>query len=616
MENAEAPLLKKNKVYYENCPVCKVDQRKDSLEGIPVKELLCCQRMVCSSIHSESLTIILVYEIVVRVFMYYVSYTLSVSLLHICLSLLQTCVSMLMNFLTIVIATGLTVLQNNAVDQHQRGAANGIALTGMSLFRGFGPAIGGVLISWAQKRQDTSFLPGCKVDQRKDTFKGVPIKELFYAWVVALCSSLPVSSLYPFLYFMVRDSHIAKREEDIGYFAGFVGAAYMFGRALTSIMWGVIADRYGRKPVILISAASVVLFNTLFGLSTSFWMAIVTRFLLGSMNGLLGTIVAYASEVCREEHEGLGLSLVSMAWGIAIIIGPAIGGLLAQPAEKFPDLFSQDSVFGRYPYFLPCLCISILMAAVFVACFWLPETLHMNHRNNGEGDDKRHSKSKKSLLKNWPLMSAVMVYSVFLFGEMAYSEAKPKAQAKRLRSDLTNYSDHTSRNSTVDSSKKKRNSTVEIFSLWALSPRKFWGLNFSTDEVGVVLAISGVGVLIFQTFLYPLAERTLGLIMVTRISMVLSVPVLSSYPFIAMLSGTGLSLLLNCASIAKNVLSISIIAGLLVLQNNAVEQHERGAANGISMTGMSLFQAFGPAIGGVLFSWAEKRQDTSFLPGT
>ncbi|KAF9621564.1 hypothetical protein IFM89_022918, partial [Coptis chinensis] len=57
----------------------------------------------------------------------------------------------------IVIATGLSVLQNNAV---QRGAANGIAMTGMSLFRGLGLAIGGFLVSWTQKRKDTSFLPG------------------------------------------------------------------------------------------------------------------------------------------------------------------------------------------------------------------------------------------------------------------------------------------------------------------------------------------------------------------------------------------------------------------------------------------------------------------------
>ncbi|GKD65657.1 zinc induced facilitator-like 1-like protein isoform X1, partial [Tanacetum coccineum] len=141
---------------------------------------------------------------------------------------------------------------------------------------------------------------------------------------------LPISSLFPFLYFMVRDFNIAEKEEDISYYAGFVGSAYMVGRALTSIFWGVVADRYGRKPVILLGTSTVVIFNTLFGFSVNYWMAIITRFLLGFLNGLLGPIKAYASELFREEHQALGLSGISTSWGIGLIIGPALGGFLAQ----------------------------------------------------------------------------------------------------------------------------------------------------------------------------------------------------------------------------------------------------------------------------------------------
>lgn len=94
----------------------------------------------------------------------------------------------------------------------------------------------------------------------------------------------------------------------------------MLGRALTSVFWGMVADRYGRKVVIIFGTFSVyvttryfarifflatcdmllqqfliffmcrVVLNTLFGLSINLWMAIATRFLLGSLNGLLGPI--------------------------------------------------------------------------------------------------------------------------------------------------------------------------------------------------------------------------------------------------------------------------------------------------------------------------------------
>ncbi|KAJ0043737.1 hypothetical protein Pint_18358 [Pistacia integerrima] len=65
--------------------------------------------------------------------------------------------------------------------------------------------------------------------------------------------------------------------------------------------------------------------------------------------------------------------------------------------------------------------------------------------------------SQKSLLKNWPLMSSIIVYCVFQLHDMAYSE---------------------------------------IFSLWAVSPRKNGGLSFSSADVGEVLAVSSIHILV------------------------------------------------------------------------------------------------------------------------
>ncbi|KAJ0753606.1 putative MFS transporter superfamily [Helianthus annuus] len=100
--------------------------------------------------------------------------------------------------------------------------------------------------------------------------------------------------------------------------------------------------------------------------------------------------------------------------------------------------------------------------------------------------------------------------------------------------------------------------------------------------------------------LYPIAERRLGPIMVVRMSGVLSIPLLASYPYIAMLSGFMLFFTLSCASIMRSILS---------------DQHQRGAANGIAMTLMSICKAIGPACGGALLSWSQKRLHAAFLPG-
>ncbi|KAG0463835.1 hypothetical protein HPP92_019904 [Vanilla planifolia] len=459
--------------------------------------------------------------------------------------------------------------------------------------------------------------PGCEVDQRKEANRGMPYKVFIHVWLVTLCAALPISSLFPFLYFMIRDLHVAKRVEDIGFYAGFVGSSFMLGRALTSVLWGIVADRYGRKPVIVIGIVTVVIFNTLFGLSTSYWMAIVTRFLLGCLNGLLGPIKAYSVEVAPKEYQAVGISLVTTAWGIGLVIGPSLGGILAQPAEKYPNIFLETPFWKvemphiisfiyllylqihiisklncRFPYFLPCLCISLFAVAVLPSCYWLPETLH-NHREIqtenlttealeasfhgseeklGEGND---AASNKSLFTNWPLMSSIIAYCVFSLHDMAYSE---------------------------------------IFPLWCESDGKYGGLGFSSQDVGWVLALSGFCLLLFQLLIYPPVEKLFGCVNLSRAASVLSIPLIASFPFLTALSGFELTLTVNCASVLKNILSVAIITGLFILQNNAVLQHQRGAANGISMSAQSLFKAVGPATAGAIFSWAQKRH-SSFLPG-
>ncbi|RVX06601.1 putative peptide/nitrate transporter [Vitis vinifera] len=45
--------------------------------------------------------------------------------------------------------------------------------------------------------------------------------------------------------------------------------------------------------------------------------------------------------------------------------------LLIQPAEKYPNIFSKESIFGRFPYFLPCLCTSVYAFGITIACCWL-----------------------------------------------------------------------------------------------------------------------------------------------------------------------------------------------------------------------------------------------------
>ncbi|KAI5431007.1 Multidrug resistance-associated protein 7, variant 5 [Lathyrus oleraceus] len=137
-----------------------------------------------------------------------------------------------------------------------------------------------------------------------------------------------------------------------------------------------------------------------------------------------------------DQNDDLLVQL-SAAWGIGLVIGPALGGYLAQPAVKYPHLFPKDSFWDKFPYFLPSLSVSAFAFVVAIACIWLPETLH-NHPLSNESiddaealetgnisnDDDKIIQKDENLFLNWPLMSSIIVYSIFSLYNVAYQEGK------------------------------------------------------------------------------------------------------------------------------------------------------------------------------------------------
>ncbi|KAK4354395.1 hypothetical protein RND71_026589 [Anisodus tanguticus] len=226
---------------------------------------------------------------------------------------------------------------------------------------------------------------------------------------------------------MIRDFHIAKREEDISTYAGYVG---------------------------LFSILSLVLVST-FG-----WQS-----LHDFLNGLIGPIKAYAAEIFRQEYQALGMSTISTAWDIGLIIGPALGGFLSQISLLLALLMHITGFLGRgYCFILATVLVELLNHIVFILkANVLQETLH-NHDSRmppqssyealeaaSDTKDGNESAPKENLFMN-------QLLSIYVIGS---SHGNSLLQKFRM------------------------------FSLWAVSPRKFGGLSYSTVNVGEVPSISG-----------------------------------------------------------------------------------------------------------------------------
>ncbi len=111
-------------------------------------------------------------------------------------------------------------------------------------------------------------------------------------------------------------------------------------------IWGKLSDRYGRKPILMISQAGTFAAFLVLGLSDSLEIVFYSRILDGIFGGNIPVIRAYVIDITDEETRSAEIGKITGAMAFGIIFGPAIGGLLGL-------------LNWRYPVFVAC-SLSIL----------------------------------------------------------------------------------------------------------------------------------------------------------------------------------------------------------------------------------------------------------------
>lgn len=158
---------------------------------------------------------------------------------------------------------------------------------------------------------------------------------------------------------------------------GWVGIATSVipgGQCLLGIPWGLLSDRVGRKPVILSCLAFGMIFTVMTGLSKSLVTLILARAGLGLFSGNVGIARAMAAElVPNKEKRAEGFNILYISLSIAGILGPALGGSLAEPGQKFPTSIGKSALLKNFPYLLPSLVVAGLYFAGITVGFMMME---------------------------------------------------------------------------------------------------------------------------------------------------------------------------------------------------------------------------------------------------
>ncbi|MBX0326728.1 MFS transporter [Oscillochloris sp. ZM17-4] len=199
--------------------------------------------------------------------------------------------------------------------------------------------------------------------------KRSPLIFIFLTVFIDLLGVGIVVPLLPYYVKIIEQADAAWLSSSRALIVGALAASFSLFQFVFSPVLGALSDRFGRRPVLLISLAGTGISYIVFGLAdqllplgvgTVLAVLFFARILDGITGGNISTAQAYIADITAPEDRAKGLGLIGAAFGLGFMLGPAIGGLLstislAAPAFAAAALTFGNVIFGffRLPESLP-----------------------------------------------------------------------------------------------------------------------------------------------------------------------------------------------------------------------------------------------------------------------
>ena len=150
---------------------------------------------------------------------------------------------------------------------------------------------------------------------------------------------------------------------------GLLGATYPVMQFIGAPILGRLSDRYGRRPVLLISQVGTLVGFIVLGLSNAFWLLFLSRLIDGLSGANISTAQAVISDSTTEKTRTQGLGLIGAAFGLGFIIGPIIA---------FVTLAASNNNYSLVAY----VAGFFSLISILLTYFWLEETHPPEKRGN------------------------------------------------------------------------------------------------------------------------------------------------------------------------------------------------------------------------------------------
>lgn len=128
----------------------------------------------------------------------------------------------------------------------------------------------------------------------------------------------------------------------------FAAMQFLFGPTV-----GSLSDRFGRRPVLIFSLVIMALDYVLMALAHTIWLLIIGRVIGGITAATQSTSAAYMADISKPDEKAANFGLIGAAFGVGFVLGPLIGGALAEYGTRAPFwaaaiLAAANAIFGYF----------------------------------------------------------------------------------------------------------------------------------------------------------------------------------------------------------------------------------------------------------------------------
>ncbi|MCL4535827.1 MAG: MFS transporter [Bacteroidetes bacterium] len=168
-------------------------------------------------------------------------------------------------------------------------------------------------------------------------------RNLAAMWVAQTMTAVAFSFVLPFIPLYVQVLGIEGTNEAADW-AAFISAAAALSMTIAQPIWGNMADRWGRKPMVVRSMIGGSICIFLMGLATSPEQLLVLRFIQGSVTGVVAAATALVASSTPKPRLGFALGLMQVAMFGGTSIGPLIGGFIADTFGYRASFYSASAL--------------------------------------------------------------------------------------------------------------------------------------------------------------------------------------------------------------------------------------------------------------------------------